>query len=387
MQNTAKGLKNWQKAVIIVLLILVGFILTLVLTMPSGSKKNASSKPRTAKVQKISLKQTLLVSGIVQSSNTRNVISKVNGAIEKIFVKNGQYVKKGDLIAKIDDSQAVFKIEALKRQLLDLELQRENFQRQLQNFTLKSPQDGFVQNLTTSEGMFVSQEMQVMTIVDDSKMKLSVQLPAWCYGKVKRGQKAEVVVSDLMDRVDGVVEGLGSRIYKNQDGVMVFDAKVVVSNKNGSLTEGMRASVSLKLSNGEKVTSLSEGILEVFSKKIIVSPVSGRVEKVFVENGQKVKTGSLLLKFSTDEVEMQIKQLDLKIEDIKSQIKAAEDDLKNYEVLAPIDGKIADLNLQDGDVVTVGQMICSVYDPKHLVISAQVEELDILKIKLGRRLT
>ncbi|ACM61676.1 RND family efflux transporter MFP subunit [Caldicellulosiruptor bescii] len=385
MQNTAKGLKNWQKAVIIVLLILVGFILTLVLTMPSGSKKNASSKPRTAKVQKISLKQTLLVSGIVQSSNTRNVISKVNGAIEKIFVKNGQYVKKGDLIAKIDDSQAVFKIEALKRQLLDLELQRENFQRQLQNFTLKSPQDGFVQNLTTSEGMFVSQEMQVMTIVDDSKMKLSVQLPAWCYGKVKRGQKAEVVVSDLMDRVDGVVEGLGSRIYKNQDGVMVFDAKVVVSNKNGSLTEGMRASVSLKLSNGEKVTSLSEGILEVFSKKIIVSPVSGRVEKVFVENGQKVKTGSLLLKFSTDEVEMQIKQLDLKIEDIKSQIKAAEDDLKNYEVLAPIDGKIADLNLQDGDVVTVGQMICSVYDPKHLVISAQVEELDILKIKPGQK--
>ncbi|PBD07741.1 biotin/lipoyl-binding protein [Caldicellulosiruptor bescii] len=109
MQNTAKGLKNWQKAVIIVLLILVGFILTLVLTMPSGSKKNASSKPRTAKVQKISLKQTLLVSGIVQSSNTRNVISKVNGAIEKIFVKNGQYVKKGDLIAKIDDSQAVLR--------------------------------------------------------------------------------------------------------------------------------------------------------------------------------------------------------------------------------------------------------------------------------------
>ncbi|ADQ45155.1 efflux transporter, RND family, MFP subunit [Caldicellulosiruptor kronotskyensis 2002] len=385
MQNSAKGLKNWQKVVIIVLLILVGFILTLVLTMPSGSKKNASSKPKTAKVQKISLKQSLLVSGTVQSRNTKNVISKVNGTLEKIFVKNGQYVKKGDLIAKIDDSQAVFKIETLKRQLLDLELQRENFQRQLQNFILKSPQDGFIQNLVAEEGLLVSQGMQLMTIVDDSKMKLSVQLPAWCYGKVKQGQKTEVVVSDLMDRVDGVVAGLGSRIYKNQDGAMVFDAKVAVSNKNGSLTEGMRASVSLKLSNGEKVTSLSEGILEVFSKKSIVSPVSGRIEKVFVENGQKVKTGSLLLKFATDDIEMQIKQLDLKIEDVKSQIEAAEDDLKNYKILSPIGGKITDLNFQDGDIVTAGQLICSVYDPKHLVISAQVEELDILKIKPGQK--
>ncbi|ADQ05972.1 efflux transporter, RND family, MFP subunit [Caldicellulosiruptor hydrothermalis 108] len=385
MQDAAKGLKNWQKAVIIVLLISVGFILTFVLTMPSGSKKNISSKPKTAKVQKISLKQTLLVSGTVQSSSTRNVISKANGTLEKVFVKNGQYVKKGDLIAKIDDSQAAYKIESLKRQLLDLELQRESFQRQLQNFTLKSPQDGFVQNLAVEEGLLVSQGMQIMTIVDDSKMKLSTQLPAWCYGKVKQGQKAEVVVSDLMDKVDGVVESIGSRMYKNQDGVMVFDAKVVVSNKNGSLAEGMRASVSFLLSSGEKVTSLSEGILEVFSKKSIVSPVSGRIEKVFVENGQKVKTGDLLLRFWSDDIEVQIKQLDLKIEDIKSQIEAAEDDLKNYKILSPIDGKIADLNLQDGDVVTAGQIICSVYDPKHLMISAQVEEIDILKIKPGQK--
>lgn len=385
MQDAAKGLKNWQKAVIIVLLISVGFILTFVLTMPSGSKKNISSKPKTAKVQKISLKQTLLVSGTVQSSSTRNVISKTNGTLEKVFVKNGQYVKKGDVIAKVDETQAAYKIESLKRQLSELELQRESLERQLQNFTLKSPQEGFVQNLATSEGVLVSQGMQIMTIVDDSRMKLTVQLPAWCYEKVKKGQKAEVVVSDLMDKVDGVVQSIGSRIYKNQDGAMVFDAKVVVSNKNGSLAEGMRASVSFLLSNGEKVTSLSEGILEVFSKKSIVSPVSGRIEKVFVENGQKVKTGDLLLKFSVDDIEMQIKQVDLKIEDIKSQIKAAEEDLKNYKVLAPIDGKIADLNLQEGDVVAPGQMICSVYDPKHLVLSAQVEELDILKVKPGQK--
>lgn len=385
MQNATKGLKNWQKVAIVVLLISVGFILTFVLTMPSGSKKSISSKPKTAKVQRISLKQTLLVSGTVQSRSTRNVISKVNGTLEKIFVRNGQYVKKGRIIAKIDDSEAAYKIDSLKRQLLDLELQRQNLQRQLQNYVLKSPQEGFIQNLAAEEGQLVSQGMQIMTIVDDSKMKLSVQFPAWCYGKVKQGQKAEVMVSDLMDSVDGVVESIGSRMYKNQDGVMVFDVKVVVSNKNGSLTEGMRASISLKLSNGEKVASLSEGILEVFSKKSIVSPVSGKIEKVFVENGQKVKMDSLLLKFSTDDIEMQIKQLDLKIEEIKSQIEAAEEDLKNYKILSPIDGKIADLNLQDGDVVTAGQLICSVYDPKHLAISAQVEELDILKIKPGQK--
>ncbi|WPX08715.1 efflux RND transporter periplasmic adaptor subunit [Anaerocellum danielii] len=385
MQNAKKGLKDWQKAVIVILLISVGFVLTLVFTMPSGVKKTTSSKPKTAKAKRIFIKQTLLVSGTIQSSTTRNVLSKVNGEVKKLFVKNGQFVKKGDIIALIDDNQASFKIESLKRQLLDLQLQKENLQRQLQNSILKSPQDGFVQNISAGEGMLASQGMQMMTIVDDSRMKLSVQFPAWCYGKVKRGQKVEVVVSDLMDSVGGVVESLGSRIYKNQDGAIVFDAKIVVSNKNSSLTEGMRANVSFMLSNGKKVTSLSEGILGAFSKKSIVSPVSGRIEKVFVENGQKVKTGDLLLKFVLDDIEMQMKQLDLKIEDMESQIKAAEDDLKNYKIFAPISGKIADLNFQEGDVVTAGQLICSVYDPKHLVISAQVEELDILKVKPGQK--
>lgn len=66
---------------------------------------------------------------------------------------------------------------------------------------------------------------------------------------------------------------------------MVFDVKVVVLNKNGSLVEGMRVSVSFLFLNGEKVILFSEGILEVFLKKSIVSFVFGRIEKVFVENG------------------------------------------------------------------------------------------------------
>ncbi|ADL43466.1 efflux transporter, RND family, MFP subunit [Caldicellulosiruptor obsidiansis OB47] len=385
MQSSAKGLKNWQKAIIIVLLILVGFILTLVLTMPSGKKNNTSSKPKTAKVQKISLKQTLLASGTVQSSKTRSVISKTSGTLKKVFVKNGQYVKKGNLIAQIDDTQAIAKIESLKRQLSDLELQRESFQSQLQNFILESPQDGFVQNLSAQEGLLVTQGMQIMTIVDDSKMKMIVQLPAWCYGKVKKGQKVDVAISEITSTIEGTIEGIGNRLYKNQDNILGFDVKVLLPNRNGMLLEGTKASVVLNLSGGEKAIALGEGVLEAFSKKTVLSPVTGKIEQVFVENGQKVKSGQVLLRFSSEDIERQVKQLDLKIEDIEAQIEEAEKELKNFEVLSPIDGKVVDLNLQDGDIVTAGQVICSVFDPENLVITAYVEELDILKIRPGQK--
>uniref|UniRef100_A0A7C5V6R7 Efflux RND transporter periplasmic adaptor subunit n=1 Tax=Caldicellulosiruptor owensensis TaxID=55205 RepID=A0A7C5V6R7_9FIRM len=385
MPSTEKGLKNWQKAIIIILLIVVGFILTLVLTMPSGRKKNVSSKPKTAKVQKISLKQTLLVSGIVQSSNTRSVISKVSGTVEKVFIKNGQYIKKGKLIIQIDDTQATAKIESLKRQLLELELQKESLEKQFQNFTLKSPQDGFVQNLSVQEGLLVNQGMQIMTIVDDSKMKMTVQFPAWCYGKVKKGQKVDVAIPEITSTVEGTIEDIGNRLYKNQDNILGFDVKVFLPNRNGVLLEGTKAGAVLNLSGGEKVMSLGEGVLEAFSKKTVLSPVTGKIEQVFVENGQKVKSGQVLLRFSSEDIERQLKQIDLKIEDVKSQIEETEEELKNFRIISPIDGKIVDLNLQEGDIVTAGQLICSVFDPENLVIAAQVEELDILKIKPGQK--
>lgn len=93
----------------------------------------------------------------------------------------------------------------------------------------------------------------------------------------------------------------------------------------------------------------------------------------------------MLLEFSNSDLDMQAKQLDLKIEDIKSQIKIAEEDLKNCEIVAPISGKVADLNVQEKDMVSAGQLICLVYEPKRLVVNALVEELDVLKIKPGQK--
>lgn len=282
MQPATKEPNKWQKFILIILLVLAGLILTIIFTMPSGNKKSTSSKPKTVKVKKISMKQTLLLSGVVQSSKSVNVISKINGTLERVFVKNGQYVKKGDLIAKIDDSQANYKLEALKRQLLELELQKENLQKQIQNFTVKSPEDGFVQNLNINEGLFLSQGMQIMTIVDDSKMKLSVQLPAWCYNEIKKGQKAEVILTELMDKLDGVIDFVSDRIYRNQDGIMVFDVKIVVPNVKGTLAEGMKANARLKLLSGQEVAAVAEGVLEAFSKENVVSSVSGKVEKIYL---------------------------------------------------------------------------------------------------------
>lgn len=56
----------------------------------------------TETVKKTDLQQTVIATGTVRSSKRVEVGARVSGKVEKIYVKLGQQVKKGDLIAQLD---------------------------------------------------------------------------------------------------------------------------------------------------------------------------------------------------------------------------------------------------------------------------------------------
>ncbi|OBX06820.1 ABC transporter substrate-binding protein [Gallibacterium salpingitidis] len=65
-----------------------------------------SNQPQTSyfteTVKKTDLQQTVIATGTVRSSKRVEVGARVSGKVEKIYVKLGQQVKKGDLIAQLD---------------------------------------------------------------------------------------------------------------------------------------------------------------------------------------------------------------------------------------------------------------------------------------------
>ncbi len=58
--------------------------------------------------------QELTLSGLIQSDNQKTVASKYNGFVEKVYVQEGDFIKKGDRLLKIDSQE----LETTKSQLL-----------------------------------------------------------------------------------------------------------------------------------------------------------------------------------------------------------------------------------------------------------------------------
>lgn len=67
----------------------------------SSTILSCKSKPEQTSVELKDITESVYASGIVKSKNQYQVFSKVNGIIEQLFVKEGDLIKKGQIILKI----------------------------------------------------------------------------------------------------------------------------------------------------------------------------------------------------------------------------------------------------------------------------------------------
>lgn len=77
-----------------------------------------------------------------------------------------------------------------------------------------------------------------------------------------------------------------------------------------------------------------------------------------------------------------------RLENAKAQVAAAQDALSNFQVTAPFDGTVADVEIEVGDQVTPQTRAVSVIDPSSWVVeTTDVTELEVVNIAEGQRVT
>lgn len=104
-------------------------------------------------------------------------------------------------------------------------------------------------------------------------------------------------------------------------------------------------------------------------------PVNGRIEKILVQEGDKVKTGQILAWMSsTDRAAL----LDAARGKGEESLKYWEEVYKPIPLPAPIDGEVIVATTQPGQTVTAADAVLVLSD--HLIVRAQVDETDIGKI-------
>ena len=121
------------------------------------------------------------------------------------------------------------------------------------------------------------------------------------------------------------------------------------------------------------------GIVQPQNRLEIKPPIPGRIEKILVVEGQKVKAGEVLALMSSTERAALLDAASLQGPD---KLKEWEDIYKAAPLMAPIDGDVIVKAVNPGQTVSSSDAVIVLSD--RLIVQAQVDETDIGKVKVGQ---
>ncbi len=304
----------------VILLGIVAFI-----TLVAGCGRNAATAAMAAAEQKQpvevvnvvrrDLAETLNIVGSLAANESATIRPEISGLVRAIAFDEGQQVKRGQLLAKIDDAELRAQVTQgeARFELAQLNLQRAEDLRQTQANTkadmdrahsefataqadldllkvrldrteIKAPFDGLVGARTLSPGDYINPQSVVTTIDDLSRMKIEFQVPERFFAKVAPGTK--FVVSARSSGNTGKPDRrIAGEVYFVSSSI---DRATRSSQVKGYLAEAPAALKPGMFANVELVLSIKPGALTVPEGAILTTPRGAQVIAVRDEKGEKV---------------------------------------------------------------------------------------------------
>ncbi len=128
-------------------------------------------------------------------------------------------------------------------------------------------------------------------------------------------------------------------------------------------------------------TSISTtGTVEPQNRLELKPPISGRVEKIMVKEGESVRTGQILALLSSTE---RAALLDAARMKDPEELQYWENAYKATPIIAPINGKVIVRNIEPGQTVSAADALFVLSD--RLMINATVDETDVGNIAVGQK--
>ena len=124
-----KRLITW--AVVIVLLVVATYTYNFYKTnghLPLIQQAKTSAVAQVSTTQEVAVRevefsQTIDISGAVEAFQTQRVVFRSTGAVTGVFVKEGDRVEKGQLLATIDDTSQAYSLANIESQIEEAKLQ------------------------------------------------------------------------------------------------------------------------------------------------------------------------------------------------------------------------------------------------------------------------
>lgn len=284
-------------------------------------------------VTTLTLKDTIFkhyteVQGDVETNQNIIIYPQFSGTLTQIYVKEGQTVSKGQLLAKIDDgglSSQLAQVQAqtalaettferqsrLWEQKIGSEIQflqaKTNYQaaknslaqlqKQLDKTNVRAPFNGTIDQIITDQGSLVNiGQSPLMRIVNTSDMYVKADVPENYLGKVNKGSEVLVDFISIGKTYTGKIRQVSN--YINPDN-RSFSIQVALPNKDNMLKPNLIATIKLNdyISNNTIVipnsivqkNSNNESLIFIYTPE---QTNSGTVKQTVIKTG-KEQNGSI----------------------------------------------------------------------------------------------
>ncbi len=271
----------------------------------SSSQENMEqdevAKVKTKRVYMRSVDQVETYTATIVAKTTNNIAPKLSLRIERIMAEVGDMVKKGQVLAILDQANLLqvrlqmqndsiefnradelYKIGGTSKSVWDARklaynVSRSNYENLKQNTMLVSPINGFVTARNYDAGDMYSMGQPLYVVEQITPVKVMVNIPETLYSKIKKGMSVDVTLDVYGDEVfKGVISIVSPTI---DQATRTFPVEISLPNTDLKLRPGMFARVTIAHGIEQRV---------VVPDMAVVKLSGAGTRFVYVVNGGKV---------------------------------------------------------------------------------------------------
>ncbi|MFZ1840492.1 MAG: efflux RND transporter periplasmic adaptor subunit [Leptotrichiaceae bacterium] len=316
-----------KKIIIIASLIAVFLIAGIVLIQNKKQSKKIDNKYFSYEVGTNTFESYIEADGSVKSDNTKKIYVQQSLQVDKVLVKLGDYVKKGQVLLTFNSSDRDEVIRNIAKESANLSQLERNYNSYKKLYAaggaaridyqtietsiqqsriaiaqyranldkmpidIISPVDGTITALTADENYRVNTQVNLLEIEDLTNVYVSTQVPEYSIKNLAVGQKAEVTLKSSDKKYQGTVTEVSTvSSDSSTDTAAYVDVKVKVdaTQLDKNFIPGFKASVKIITSSKQNVLSIPRTSIgeDEQGNKYVWKIVNGTVKKIIIKVGE-----------------------------------------------------------------------------------------------------
>lgn len=262
------------------------------------AKANQTITVQTIRIQKQSISDEIEALGTTYADEAVNITSNVTDTISEISFKDGQFVKKGDVLVRLSQEEELAQKQGIEAQLLEneRELKRLNellkrnataqrefdarktlvaiskyrlseINAKIRDRTIRAPFDGILGLRKISVGSLVQPGDVITTLDNINQIKLDFSVPSSYLTVLKEGSTIYATADAFGNKLfQGTVTKISSRVDPSTRSIEV---RAILPNPNLSIKPGLLMSVRLLKNKRNAILVPEEAVTQLKSEHFV----------------------------------------------------------------------------------------------------------------------